>query len=44
MQRMRIIRPVIKGQRDLLRASLTAAKSTSKPLAGWRKRLITDSG
>jgi len=44
MESVRIIRPVVESQRDLLRASLTAAKSGSKPLAGRGKRLISGSG
>lgn len=44
VERVRVIRPVVEGQRDLLRTSRTSAERASKPLAGWRKRLVSGGG
>lgn len=44
MEGVRVVRPVVEGQRDLLRTSLAAAESPPKPLAGWGKRLISGGG
>jgi hypothetical protein len=39
--RVRIVGPIVEGQCDLLRSSVAAAESASKPLPGRGKRLIS---
>jgi hypothetical protein len=41
IQRVRIIWPIVKGERDLLRSTRQSVKRSPEPLAGGRHRLIS---
>jgi hypothetical protein len=40
---VRIVGPVVEGQCDLLRSSVTTTERASKPLPGWSERLVSSS-
>jgi hypothetical protein len=44
MESVRVVRPVVEGQRNLLRTSLPSAESPPKPLPSRGQRLVSSSG